>query len=378
MKIIILGTAWPFRGGLAAYNERLARQLADEGHHVQIITFSLQYPSFLFPGKTQYSDQPAPEGISIRPMVNSINPFNWVITGLRIRKMNPDLVLVKFWLPFMAPCLGTIARITCLKRNARCISIVDNIIPHEKRPGDRFLSKYFTGSVHGFITMSDNVLSDLKQFTRKPSVFAFHPLYDNFGSILTREKALEELGLSAEYRYILFFGIIRHYKGLDLLLEAFAGKRFETLPVKLMVAGEYYEDKKPYTDLIENKQLYDRLVVHDFFIPDNRVNLYFCACDIVAQPYRSATQSGVTQIAYHFEKPMLVTNTGGLAEIVPHQKCGYVVAPEPGSIGDALFDFFDNQRSEQFTEGIKTEKQKFGWDKMTQTIYRLYQQIQKK
>ena len=369
MKIVILGTAWPYRGGLAVYNERLAREFAAEGNDVTIYTFTLQYPSFLFPGKTQYSTEPAPSDLKIVRSLNSINPLSWGKTGRAIRALQPDILIIKFWLPFMAPCLGRVARIVKRGGKTKVVSILDNIIPHEHRPGDRLFGRYFTRSVDGFVAMSDSVLEDLNQFdTVKPRVFCRHPLYDNFGAKASREEALKFLGLDSKQRYMLFFGLIRDYKGLDLLLKAYADSRFRKMNVKLIVAGEFYSGSEKYFEMEKELGLEGMIVWKSDFVPDSEVRYCFGAADIIVQPYKSATQSGVTQIAYHFEKPMLVTNVGGLAEIVPDGKVGYVVEPDSAQIADALVDFFENSRQEQFTEGILTEKKQYAWSNMTRSV----------
>ena len=353
MKIIIVGTAFPYRGGLAAYNERLAQEYVKQGNEVEIYTFTLQYPSFLFPGKTQYSTDPAPAGLNIQRKINSVNPFNWIKVGREIKKKRPDLVLVKFWLPFMAPCLGTITRIIRSNKITRVISILDNIIPHEKRFADRMFAGYFVGSVGGFVAMSKSVLTDVETFDRKkPKAFCPHPLYDNFGAKLTRLEAINKVGLDENQRYMLFFGFVRDYKGLDLLLQAFADSRFRNKQIKLIVAGEFYNNAEQYFELEEQLGLKGEVLWFNDFIPDSEVKNYFSLADIIVQPYKSATQSGVTQIAYHFEKPMLVTNVGGLAEIVPDGKVGYIVEPDDKAITKALLDFFENRRYDSFKENI--------------------------
>ncbi len=370
--IIILGTSYPFRGGLAAYNERLARQFQAEGHEVSIYTFRLQYPGFLFPGKTQYANWEAPTDLKIRVKVNSINPFNWIKIGREIKKQNPDILIIKYWLPFMAPCFGTIARLVKRNKKTRIISIIDNIIPHEKRIGDNLLTSYFVKPVDAFVAMSKSVLKDIDFFDKNKSrAFCPHPLFDNFGEIIERDLALEKAKLDKSFQYLLFFGFIRAYKGLDLILKAFADKRLRNYPLKLIVAGEFYEDAKPTHDLIEELQIKEHLVLRTDFIPDNEVANYFCSADLVVQPYKNATQSGVTQICYHFNKPMLVTNVGGLSEIVPNNIAGYVVEPNPQDIADKLVDFYENSRIEQFKQGIVDEKQKYQWNRMTATIYEL-------
>lgn len=369
MKIIIAGTAYPYRGGLAAFNERLAHQFITEGHDVEIYTFTLQYPDFLFPGKTQYSDGPAPEGLRIVRKINSVNPFNWLRVGNEIRKKHPDLLIIKFWLPFMAPCLGTIARLARKNGHTRVVSILDNVIPHEKRIADKLFARYFIGSADGFIAMSDSVMHDVELFDRKkPKAFCPHPLYDHFGEKTGRQEAATHLGLDTGTRYMLFFGFIRDYKGLDLLMHALADKRFDKMNVRLIVAGEFYNNAEKYHKLEKELGLADKIIWRSDFIADDEVRYYFNAADIIVQPYKSATQSGVTQIAYHFEKPMLVTNVGGLAEIVPDGKVGYVTPVDAQSIADALCDFFQNNKQDTFHAHIVEEKQKYAWNRMTQTI----------
>lgn len=375
LSIISIGPAHPYRGGLATFNDRLARQFMAEGHEIEILTFRLQYPRILFPGKTQYSDSPPPEGIRISRQMNSINPVNWISTGLRIKKANPDLLLIRYWLPFMGPCLGTIARIARSNRHTKAICIFDNVVPHESRPGDRLLTSYFTGSIDGGIVMSGSVMDELSSFrSGMPVRLNPHPLFDNYGIPVAREEAISALGLDGNYRYLLFFGFIRAYKGLDLLIKAFADKRLRKKKVKLIIAGEFYEDDAPYRQLIKLYDLDNDVIIFDHFIKDNEVPLYFSVADLVVQPYKTATQSGVTQIAYHYEKPMLVTDVGGLREIVPDKICGYVVPPRPEDIAEAIIDYFDNNRKEYFTEGVKREKEKFSWDKMTSSILEVYQE----
>lgn len=378
-KIIIIGTAYPFRGGgMSTYNERLARAFQDRGHEVLIYTFSLQYPGFLFPGKTQYSTDPPPEDLNIRIAINSVNPINWISVGRQIRKIKADLIIVRYWMPFMAPALGTIARIIRRNKFSKIIAITDNIIPHEKMPGGNLLSSYFVGSCDGFITMSKAVLADLDKLNKaKPRKYSPHPLYDNFGASISKSEAKKRLSLDQNASYILFFGFIREYKGLDLLINAFADKRFRELNIKLLVAGEFYIDGKPYIELIEKLGLAEQIELHTQFIENNDIVNYFCASDIVAQPYRDATQSGVTQIAYHFEKPMLTTNVGGLSEMVPDGRVGYVVKPEVDEISNALYRFFVENKETEFTANAAIEKKRFSWDILIDNIEEVASKIQK-
>ena len=368
-KIVLIGSAHPLRGGLATFNERLIREYRTNGANAFIYTFSLQYPSILFPGKTQISSEPAPENLPIHVKVNSINPFNWIKVGLDLRRQKPDLVIVKFWMPFMAPCLGTICRIIKGNRHSKVITIIDNIIPHEHRLGDRVLSDYWIGSVDGCVAMSKSVMDDLEKIdSSKPKRYCAHPLYDNFGDPISKTEALSRLNLDPDFRYILFFGFIRDYKGLDLLLEAFADDRLKLRKIKLLVAGEFYCDPKPYQEIISRHHLEDVVIMSNDFIPDSKVLNYFCAADLVVQPYKSATQSGVTQIAYHFNKPMIITDVGGLAEFVPHERAGYVVNPDPPAIASAIVRFYDENREAEFSANASIEKQKYSWGNMVDTI----------
>jgi D-inositol-3-phosphate glycosyltransferase len=376
MNINIIGTAFPYRGGLAAYNERLAKQLVIEGHAVTIFTFTLQYPGFLFPGKSQFLDGAAPVGLKIDRKVNSINPFNWISVGYKLKKERPDLLIFKFWIPFMAPCFGTIARIAKSNRHTKVICVFDNVIPHEGRPGDRLLTGYFTRSIDGAVAMSQSVLNDLMLFRKNiPVRLNPHPIFDNFGPSLKREDALTKLGLDSHYSYLLFFGFIRSYKGLDLLIEAFADIRLRNRKLKLIIAGEFYEDSKPYKEMVKRYDIANDIILFERFINDDEVRNFFSAADLVVQPYKNATQSGVTQIAYHFEKPMLVTDVGGLREIVPDRICGYVVKPDPKEIADSIVDFFDNNRNEVFTKNVSEEKKKFLWSRMTSAIIEVFNSI---
>ncbi len=367
--IVILGPAHPLRGGLATFNQRLCRQFIDEGHTCSIYSFSLQYPSFMFPGTTQYSSDPAPESMEIHSVVNSVNPLNWLQVGNRLKKLNPDIIIVRYWLPVMGPALGTILRRVKKNRHTRVVAITDNIIPHEKRPGDELFTRYFLETCDAFVTMSEKVMTDLRSFEKtKPAIQVLHPLYDTFGESISKEVARQHLSLPATEKLVLFFGFIRNYKGLDILLEAMH------LPgasgVRLLVAGEFYEDDKPYLEQVRTLHLEEKVILRTHFIPDSEVRYYLCAADAVVQPYRSATQSGVTPLAYHFEKPMIVTNVGSLPDLVPHMKAGLVCEPEPAAIAAAIAAYF--QLGEQhFIPHLREEKIKYSWKKLTAALLEL-------
>ena len=375
MKIVILGTAYPYRGGLAAFNERLASQFLQEGHEVEVLTFTLQYPSFLFPGKTQYSSEKAPDGLRIRRVLNSCNPLNWIRVGRQLKTSAPDLLIACYWMSFMAPAFGTVCRIARKNKHTRCVALVHNMLPHEPSMMDKLFSPYFVGAQHGFVALSESVVHDIEKLDKNgvPKTFSPHPIYDHYGNRMSKQDACAALGIDLEEPYLLFFGLVRAYKGLDWLIEAMgilkkAGKK---LPI-LIIAGEFYEDEDKYLQQISRLGLKNNVIVKNEFVPDADLPKYFGAADLIVQPYKSATQSGVTQVAFHFEKPMLVTNVGGLGEIVHDGKMGYAVNPNPQAIADAIVDFFEHDRKESFIEYLRTEKKKYDWDKMTAAFIHIY------
>lgn len=376
-KVFIIGPAFPLRGGLASFDELFCEALNKEGHQCEIISYSLQYPNFLFPGSTQYHvNGTAPKNITIHTLINSVNPLSWFKTASFIKKQKPDFIIFRFWIPFMGPALGTIARLV-KKQNIKVLAITDNVIPHEKRLGDKQLASYFIKGCDAFITMSKAVMNDLEKFTNiSHKKYLLHPLYTAFGDKIPKQEARLKLNLKQDDRVILFFGLIRKYKGLDLLLEAFSLLKANPHN-KLLIAGEFYEDKQPYLDLISKYKLEEQIILLNQFIPNDDVKYYFSAADIVALPYRSATQSGVTQVSFHFEVPTLVTNVGGLGEIIPHNVAGYVVEPNPQAIASSLEDYFENNKEQAFTEGMKQEKQKYEWSIFVNEIIALYNGLKK-
>lgn len=381
MKIRILGPAHPYRGGIAKFDEVLAAAFGREGHDVKIINFTLQYPSFLFPGRTQYTRMAAPEGLVIERRINSVNPLNWPVVGRDIAREEPELVIPRFWMPFMGPSLGTIARtIRHRSSKTRIIALADNIVPHEHRPGDRPLTDYFLRQTDAVVYMSDEVGRDLDSFDYKGlRAMSPHPIYDTYGTPVAKAEACAALDLDPAEDYVLFFGFIRDYKGLDLLLEAWAllKSQGKTAGKKLLVGGEYYGNKEKYDTLIRSLGLAEDIIVHDRYIDENQVRNYFGAADLVVQPYKSATQSGVTQVAYHFGTPMVVTNVGGLPEIVPDDKVGYVVDVDPAAIAKAIGEFYEQNKAAEFRANIAVEKERFSWSALTGTFMRLYGEIGK-
>ncbi len=377
MKIILLGTTYPYRGGLATFNERLARQFLAEGHEVELWTFTLQYPSFLFPGKTQYSSEQAPSDLTIRRVLNSCNPFNWLRVGHALRKAAPDLLICCYWMAFFAPAFGLISRIARRNGKTKAIALVHNMIPHEPSLLDRLFAPYFVKSQDGFVALSESVKEDIEkiessnlksQISNTPKAFSPHPIYDHYGERMTKDEACAALNIPSNKEYMLFFGLVRAYKGLDLLLDAFGLIKDQLPSLQLIIAGEFYEDEEKYRAQIAANGLSERVILRNEFIPDADLRKYFGAADLIVQPYKTATQSGVTQVAFHFEKPMLVTNVGGLGEIVHDHQMGYACEPTPEAIAADLKDYFESNRQKAYTAYLQKEKTKYAWSNMTKAF----------
>jgi len=367
VKFLLIGPAFPLRGGIANFNTALYFEIANQGHEVVIFSFSLQYPNFLFPGKSQFENGEKQKGLQVKPIINSINPLNWFRVAKQIIAEKPDYIIVQFWMPFFAASLGTILRKVTRKLDAKIITITHNFFPHEKRLGDKQLLKYYSKVSTGYIALSKTVKADIEKFQVNAEVkFIPHPIYNIFGDKVSKKESRDFLHLPVDQRIILFFGIIRPYKGLDLLIESIS--RLKDMNVNVIVAGEFYDDKQKYIDLIQSLNLQDKFIIHDEFVKSEEIKYYFCAADIIVQPYLSATQSGVTQIGYHFERPMLVTDVGGLAEIVPHMKAGYVCKKDAQEIASAIHDFYKKKREEEFVQFVAGYKENFSWNKLVDGI----------
>lgn len=370
LKIAIVGPAHPYRGGLASIMETMAREYQQRGYEVNILTFTLQYPSLLFPGKSQTVETPAPQDLNIERCVSTINPLSWWRVGRRLRRERPDIVLMKYWTPFMAPCFGTIARLARKNKHTKVICQIDNVEPHEHHITDRMFNRYFLRSVDGFIYMSEQVHGELEAYTSAPALFSPHPMFEHFGERVERTEACKKLGLDPSQRYALFFGLIRDYKGLDTLLEAWA--RFRRSGHKLLIAGEFYASRDKYIELIKRLGLESEIILHDHFVPDSEVRNYFSASDCVVLPYKTATQSGVTQIAYNFCTPIIVTRVGGLAEIVPDSRVGFVVESSVDGVLGGLERIYADGQLEAFAEAMTEERKRFSWEAMCDRIEELY------
>ncbi len=378
MKITVVGPAHPYRGGLASIMETMAREFSSRGDQVDIKTFTLQYPQILFPGKSQTLDTLPPDDLKIERCVNTMNPFNWIKVGRQIRRERPDFVLMKYWTPFMAPCFGTIARIARKNKHTKVICQIDNVEPHERHMIDHPCNFYFLRSIDGFVYMSEQVNRELKCYSNRAAIFSPHPMFENFGQRVNREEACEKLGLDPQYSYAMFFGLIREYKGLDILLEAWGKLKAEgkTEGRKLIVAGEFYSSRERYISQIKSCGIGDEVILHEGFVADDMVKYYFSATDFITLPYHTATQSGVTQIAYNFSLPMIVTNVGGLPEIVPNDRVGYVCQPTFSSVAEAIEKAWSDNNLERFKENLIEERKRFSWAEMCNKIVEVYNMVQ--
>jgi glycosyltransferase involved in cell wall biosynthesis len=372
MKVAFLSPFYPFRGGIAQFSANLYRAFEKKQHQVKACTFTRQYPDFLFPGKTQYvTDADKADPIPAERILDSINPVTWLTTARKINNFNPQILLTRFWIPFFGPSFGTVQYFV-RKKGAKVIAIVDNAVPHEKRPGDIPFTKLFLNQTDGFVVMSKQVERDL--LSLKPDAKYFfhpHPVYDHFGKPVSKQVALEQLQIPANKKVLLFFGLIRKYKGLDILLQALAKLPEEYF---LVVAGEAYEDIVFYENIIKENYLENRVILVNRYILDDEVPLYFSAADVCVLPYRSATQSGITAVALHFGVPVIATDVGGLGEIINPYKIGLTVSePEPSLFANAVESFFKDPS--EYGKNISVFKEKFSWENLAEEIVRFGEEL---
>ncbi|NOZ47729.1 MAG: glycosyltransferase [Chlorobi bacterium] len=372
MKIAYLSTFYPFRGGIAHFNASVFNEFNKE-HEIKAFTFKRQYPNILFPGKTQYvTKEDKVEKIPSVELLDTINPISYFKTIRKINRYNPDILIMKYWMSFFGPSLGTVSKF--MKKNTKSIAVLDNVIPHEKRFFDKAFTTYFLRNVDGFIVMSETVKNDL--LTLKPHakyIQKQHPLYNHFGNKKDQNDAKKELGLDLSKKIVLFFGIIRDYKGLDLLL-----KSVKMLPddYQVVIAGESYGSFDKYLEIIDNEKIKNKIILKNEYISDNEVSTYFSAADVCILPYKSATQSGITYISYHFDLPIIATNVGGLKETIKHEQTGIIVErPDVEMIGNAIIQYFEQDKKSFFIKNIKALKEELSWENFAKEILNLYQQL---
>ena len=370
MKIVLVGPFPPFRGGISDLNAALADHLSKR-HEIHAINFTTQYPKVLFPGKTQFKKGDSAQEVDSIRCLSSINPFSWRKTAYKIIDIEPDLVLFRFWLPFFAPAFSGVAKKIRKYSDATIMAICDNIIPHEERLLDTRLTKRFFGFIDSFIVLSKKVENELLSFIPEAKYkYSPHPIYSIFNNTLSKEQAKAELKLATK-KVLLFFGLIREYKGLDILINAMEKIKTELEDYTLLIVGECYENENKYTELIKKAGITDNVKCHYSFIPDNEVGKYFSAADVVVLPYKTASQSGIVQIAYHFDTPVIVSNVGGLPEIVDEGKTGYCVEPSPNAFAKAIKAFYENDNISEMNSNISEYKSQFSWDAMVKAIEKL-------
>ena len=379
MKILLIGKSFPYKGGIAAFNERLAMELTSEGNDVTIYTYSLFYSFLSKYTSNRFNNNDIPiKGLHIEEKIDNYNPFEAERISIEIKRAKFDLIIY---------CYSDVASVGCFtliaKNNKQ--STVQLALLHQIKPekGSCTFQKMFIPSMlsqmDGFVAMSQKVIENVKSIDKKnkPTLFSPHPIYDLFGKGTDKKLAMLQLGLNANYQYVLFFGAIKESKGLDLLIEAFADNRLRGLPVKLLVVGDLKNNQDYYFDIMYEYRLKNNIIFVDEYVPNNVVSLYFSASSIVAQPYKEVNQSGILQVAYHFDKPILITNVADEGNSIPNKKVGYVINPNVTEIADALFDFFDQKRETEMVDNVKIEKKKYAWSNMTNIISELYNDVKK-
>ena len=359
-KVLLLGPAYPYRGGIADTQNYLAQNLSRLGHEVLVYTFKYQYPKLLFPGKTQYSSVPMPKGIDIKRKIHSINPINWIKISNEINHYDPDIVLFRYWTPFLAPCWIWIAK--RLSSKIKKIALVDNWIPHDKKPWDKTMNDLFGKTMDAFVTLSNAVAKEIMEDKPKTPIWSgFHPIADDLPKIISKAVARKKLGWSKEKNIVLFFGLIRKYKGLDLLIEAFSKSPLKSSKTLLVIVGEPYEKKEKYVSLIHQLKLEDRIIC-DFNYADRELTRdVICAADVVAQTYRSATQSGVTPLAYYYQTPLLVSNLPGLKAPIEKDGTGVVTEKAPEKIANNLYEILQENNLLYYQKNLSQTLKNYTW-----------------
>lgn len=366
-KAIFIGPAYPYRGGIAAFNENMASVFQNNGWECMMFTFTQQYPNFLFPGKNQLSTEDSPPNLTIKRGIYSTNPLNWIKITKEIVALQPDLLITQYWMPFMAPAFGTILRgVKKSLSNVFNVTIVHNFKAHESLIGEKQLGRYIGNRTDLMVSLSEKVASDIEvNVPQVPVSTLFHPIYDHYGTQIKKEVAREELGLDPDVKYLLFFGLIREYKGLDILINALTLVQSNT-DYKLIIAGEFYENENKYSKLIEECKLEDKVIIRNEYISNEEVPRYFCASDLVVLPYRRATQSGVVPIAIHFDRPVIVTNVGGLSKTIRDHQIGLIAEPEAEDLAAKIDLFLENDQI--FSDEFGLVKASLSWQSFFDTF----------
>jgi len=372
LKIVLVGPVYPYKGGIAHYTSLMYRALAKK-HEIKMLSYKMQYPKLLFKKEQRDYDNDMFKIEDTEFKIHTANPFNMINVGKYISKWKPDVVIVQWWHPYFAPCYYLLSK--CL-RHTKILFICHNVFPHERFPLDRKLTKVALKQGNCYIVQSKQDEEDLKTLLKNP-VYArtVHPTYHEFKyEGMTKDRARGLLNIGPEDKVLLFFGFIREYKGLKHLIKAMPIIKERFSDARLLIVGDFGEDKQNYLELIAENRVETVIDIYDGYIPDREVEKYFAACDLVVLPYESATQSGIVQIAYGFEKPVIVTDVGGLPDVVTDGKTGYVVsAKKPEKLAEAVIRYYENEMEEEFVNGVKEEAYRFSWDRMVETIEKIIQ-----
>ena len=375
-KIVMIGPVYPYKGGISHYTGMMYRELAKK-YDVTMISFKMQYPKFLFKKeqKDYTNDSFAVENTQF--LLNTANPFNIISVANKIKKMKPDMVLIPWWHPYFAPCFRILE--FCLKRTTKILFVCHNVFPHERFPMDRQLSQMVLKRGDAFVVQSQMDEQDLLMVKKKAvHKLTPHPTYNAFKMQgMTKEQARKILDISENEKVMLFFGFVREYKGLKHIINAMPAIISEIGNIKLLIVGDFGSDREQYMRLIEENDVKDHIEIVEGYIPDKEVEKYFAACDLVTLPYESATQSGIVQIAYGFDKPVIVTNVGGLPDVVTDGKTGYVVEPQNANeLADAVIKYYSENKEEEFSKNVQAEAYKYSWDRMVEVIEKLWRTME--
>lgn len=373
-RIVMIGPVYPFKGGISHYTGAMAKNLTKD-FEVFTVSYKMQYPKILFKSEQRDFDNDTFKVHDTKYLVNTANPFNWINSARKIKKLKPDYIIMQWWHPYFSPCYTALSMLT---RKIPKIFVCHNVFPHERFPLDRFLTRTVLRKGKAYITHSAMDAEDLKEIVAVPNYeTTVLPVHNSFKmKNLTKPQARLAANVDEDKKILLFFGFVRDYKGLRHIINAMPEIVKYDSNIRLMIVGEFRSDKEHYLEQIKNLGIGDNIDIVDGYIPDSGIEKYFAASDLIVLPYESATQSGIVQIAYGFEKPVIATNVGGLPEVIADGKTGYIVEPKnPKALAEAVIRFFDENKSEEFTENVRKEAYRYSWDRMNEVVVRLTEKI---
>ncbi len=362
---LIISAAYPYRGGISDSTHSLVNQMSSQNIYCEVWTFKLLYPKIFFPGKTQYSKEVLKSDFKIVRQINILNPINWIITAKKINKIGPKKIIFRYWTPILALSYFVISWI--LNNKIKVIGLVDNWSGHERIFFESFFRKLFIKSCDSFISFSENVGEKLKNNTRKKVLPLFHPINNHLPNKISKDQALSNLNLPSK-KYILFIGLIRKYKGVETLIKAFYYVSKENEDLRLIIAGEFYDDIAIYNKLIKRKDIEDKVIIDDNFLESSKIRDYICVSDLIVQPYKKASQSGITPVAYFYDKPLVVSNIKGLKEIIINDKSGEIFDETPYNLAISLKNCINPENNRNYSNNISESKRKYSWSRFIKNI----------